>query len=212
VLFLDAASPRLHAGLLCAANAAPAWRDSDDEAGVALFRETDELMRATGLTIGDIRTVVFCDGPGSLLGVRVAAMALRTWLALPRAQPLRVLAYRSLTLVAADLLAHGEPPPFHVISDARRDSWNVLSVAADGVIGTVRRVAATALPPDGVSFLPETFPVWQARPTGARTAPYRPHELPVLAARFSLWHETTAPDAFLTELPTYRTWKGASDS
>jgi tRNA threonylcarbamoyladenosine biosynthesis protein TsaB len=207
ILLLDAASPRLCAGLRSAAGREFAWRETDDEAGVGLFRTMEDLLRTAGVTMGDVRTVVFCDGPGSLLGIRLTAMALRTWMALPRAQPLRVLAYRSLALVAADLLAGGEVAPFHVCSDARRETWNVLTVSPDGVIGDVRRCGKAELPDDGRPlFFPESFPHWQPLPAGARAVPYRPRSLPELAMRFPLLQETNAPDAFMTEMPTYRTW------
>lgn len=226
VLWLDAASPRLSAGLILEGEFAGAsgqpgligrWRQSDEEAGVALFRTTDALLHEVGLKLTDVRAIVFCDGPGSLLGVRLVAMALRTWMALPRGtatEPLRVWAYRSLALIAADLLAGGVNPPFHVCTDARRDSWNLLSVTADGSASndTIRRVPAAGLPaPEaGTLFHPETFPHWQPLPAHARPAPYRPQHAPALLARFpQLLHATDAPDAFLTEAPTYRTWTPA---
>jgi hypothetical protein len=136
-------------------------------------------------------------------------MAVRTWMALPRAEPLplTVLAYHSLALVAADLIAAGEVPPFHVLSDARRETWNVLTITSDGALGDIRRLAKGELPQDGrATFVPESFPHWQALPPGARPAPYRPRRLPELAARLPLLRECPAPDAFLTEMPTYRTW------
>jgi tRNA threonylcarbamoyladenosine biosynthesis protein TsaB len=209
-LLIDAASPRLCVGLYgkAALGSGAHWRETDEETGVGLFRETEELLRAAGMTIRDLRAVVFCDGPGSLLGIRIAAMALRVWQALPRPQPLRVLAYHSLALVAADRLAQGEAPPFHVCSDARRETWNLLTVSVDGALGEIRRCARGDLPANGRPlFVPETFPHWQPLPGGARRIAYQPRLLPELAARFPLLlRETTAPDAFMTEMPTYRTW------
>jgi tRNA threonylcarbamoyladenosine biosynthesis protein TsaB len=207
VLFLDAASPRLCAGLQPAHGTLIAWRETDAEAGIGLFRTTEELLRTSELTLGDVRTAVFCDGPGSLLGIRLVAMALRTWTELPRARPLRVFAYRSLALVAADLLAGGETAPFHVCCDARREMWNVVSVSADGAIANVRRSTTGDLPRDDrPRFVPESFPHWQPLPADARPVPYRPRLLAELASRFALLQESSAPDAFMTELPTYRTW------
>jgi len=207
VLLLDAASPKLCVGLSSTDSVGFTWRETDDEAGVGLFRLTEELLRATGLTVADVSTALFCEGPGSLLGIRLAAMALRTWMALPRAKPLRVFAYRSLALMAADLITRGEPAPFHVCSDARRETWNVLSVSGTGAIGEIRRCGKAELPDDGHAlFVPESFPHWQPLPAGARPVAYRPQSLPELAMRFQLLQETCAPDAFMTEMPTYRTW------
>jgi tRNA threonylcarbamoyladenosine biosynthesis protein TsaB len=210
ILVLDAAAPTVVVGLQANANAEPVWRESGEEAGIALSRLADELLREHGLTIADLRTAVWCEGPGSLLGIRLAAMMLRTWMTLPRPTPLRVLGYRSLALLAADLLASGASPPFAVCNDARRHTWNVLQVAADGTLGDIRRCAHDELAALSVPLHhPESFPHWQSLPASIRPAPYSPSHVLTLGQRFQLWRETSAPDAFMTELPTYRTWSPA---
>ncbi len=207
LLVLDAASPGLVVGLRSGADHAIDWRHSDEEAGIGLSRSIDDLLRSRRLTIADVRTIVFCDGPGSLLGIRLAAMMLRTWLALPRPRSLRVLAYHSLALLAADRLACGEPPPFHVCSDARRGTWNLLSVASGGAWSDIKRCPGDAMPREGIPlFHPEGFPHWQALPEDTRPAPYRPERVLDLVTAYPLLHETTAPNAFMIEQPTYRTW------
>lgn len=207
ILFLDAASPTVHVGLQVSDAEAPEWRRATDQAGVGLFREVDVLIRARGVALVEMRTVVYCEGPGSLLGVRLVAMALRTWGALPRPTPLSVLGYRSLELVAAGLLAGGTPGPFHVIVDGRRATWNALSVDAEGRWGAIRRrPAAEAFPSGEPVFHPAGFPLWQALPTDAATIPYEPAALTALARRFSLLQPVALPDAFMTEMPTYREW------
>lgn len=220
-LFVDTASSLVVVGLQTrAGDDAAEWRMSRDEAGVALFRLADELLRDAGLTIADLRTVVFCEGPGSLLGIRLAAIAVRTWLALPRpavVPPLRVLAYRSLVLVAADALMQGEALPFHVIADARRATWNVLTVstsAADMANAPIRRWSANELLPPACAVLhPAEFPHWQPLPDAARAIPYRPQFLPRLVAGHpTLLHAVDQPDAFLTEMPEYRTWNATPSS
>jgi len=211
VLFLDAAAPLLAIGLQVSGST-PEWRTTADEAGVGLFQETDVLLRAAAIAVDNIRTVVFCEGPGSLLGIRLAAMALRTWMALPRDKPLRVLAYRSLALVAADLLAQGEASPFHVLNDARRETWNVLTVSGDKTLGEIRRCRADELPRDGRLFCPEGFPHWQPLPADVRPIAYRPQTVLDLATKFPLLREVDAPDAFMTEMPTYRAWNPTTEA
>jgi len=206
-LYLDAASPAISVGLCAAAGDAPDWRHERDEAGVALFRAVEALVRARGLAIADIATVVFCEGPGSLLGVRLAAMALRTWMALPRPAPLAVSGYRSLELIAADLRAHSQGGPFHVIVDGRRATWNTLSVDAHGAFSAIRRRPADEAFPEGEPvFHPRGFPLWQALPPGVQAVDYNPDRLPALAARFPLLRAVEAPEAFMIEMPTYREW------
>ncbi len=207
VLYLDAASPTVHVGLQVSDRVAPEWRQSTQEAGVGLFREVETLTRAQGVSVSDLRSVAFCEGPGSLLGVRLVAMALRTWHALPRAIPLEVSGYLSLELVAAGLLAEGTPGPFHILVDGRRATWNVLSVGADGRWGAIRRrPAAEAFPEGERVFHPRGFPLWQSLPAEVETITYEPAALPALAAGFPLLHPVALPDAFMTEVPTYREW------
>jgi tRNA threonylcarbamoyladenosine biosynthesis protein TsaB len=212
VLFVDAATPLLAAGLQAEVDGPISWQTSQEEAGVGLFRLVERLLGGAEVPMTAVRSVVFCEGPGSLLGIRIAAMALRTWLVLPRAFPLRVSAYRSLELVAADLLSSGTPPPFLVVSDARRASWNRLDVDAAGTLGAIHRWPAAEPFPDRLPvFCVAGLPLWQPRPPGAADALYRPERLPALAARFPLLREVAEPDAFLTELPTYRPWPGSVD-
>ena len=206
-LYLDAASPAIAVGLRVCAGEAPTWVHTHDEAGVALFRAVGTLARARGIAMGDVATAVLCEGPGSLLGVRLAAMALRTWMALPRPRPLEVVGYRSLELVAAGLLARGQRGPFHVIVDGRRATWNTLTVDAEGNLGPIRRrPAAEAFPPGEPVFHPHGFPLWQALPTGVQAVEYNPAALPGLATRFGLLRPVASPEAFMIEMPTYREW------
>lgn len=206
-LYLDAASPAIAVGLRAGASEAVRWERTQDEAGVALFRAIEQLTRAAGTSPAEVATVVFCEGPGSLLGVRLAAMALRTWAALPRERPLEIFGYRSLELVAAGLLARGQGGPFHVIVDGRRSTWNALTVDAAGAFGAIRRrPAAEAFPAGEPVFHPQGFPLWQALPLGVQVVAYNPADLPELARSHPLLHRVETPEAFMTEMPTYREW------
>lgn len=209
-LYLDAASPVIAVGLRVGPDEVPTWLETHDEAGVALFRAMETLTRDCGVAIADIATVAYCEGPGSLLGVRLVAMALRTWAVLPRPAPLRVQAYRSLELIAASLLADGCHGPFHVITDGRRATWNTLSVDPAGVFGAIRRRPADEpLPPGERVVYPRDFPHWQPIPPDAEPVAYTPRRLPELAARFHLLRAVEQPDAFMTAMPTYREWTHA---
>lgn len=208
VLFIDTASAVGWTGLAVGGGGGHArWCRHTEQAGVGLFRGVERMLREAGMALAEVESAVFCEGPGSLLGVRIAAMAVRTWREMPRPRPLRVFGYRSLELLAAALVADGRAGPFMVVSDARRAAWNCLEVAAGGRPGPIVRRPATEPFPEGVPvFHGEEFPRWQALPPGAVAVPYRPDRLPALAAAHALLRETAAPDAFLTEAPSYRPW------
>ena len=188
LLVLDAASSRVQAGLLSADGGAR-WEQCDDEAGVGVFRCVEQL----GVKLGEVGAFVFCDGPGSVLGVRTVAMALRTWGVLA---PRPVFAYHSLALVAHAL---GDSE-LRLIADARRDSWHCFSLAAP----QLARVPAAALA--GRLVMPENFRHWSPLPPGVGSTPYALADLFPRAAEADLFRAVVSPDAFLHEEPGYATW------
>ena len=188
LLVLDAASTRIHVGWF-GPDTAPQWTSGDDEANVALFRAVERLPAAALESAG---AFVFCEGPGSILGIRTAAMAIRTWTLLA---PRPVYRYGSLALVA-----HADDRPYlSVIADARRDTWHCF----DRTRG-LRRLAPAALPPAPAT--PAGFRAWSALPADAFTVPYDVPHLFATTASADLFAATDAADAFLHEEPSYATW------
>jgi tRNA threonylcarbamoyladenosine biosynthesis protein TsaB len=195
LLLLDAASTRVQVALFNTQGTAR-WAAADEEAGVALFRGIESL----GVDLASVRAFAFCEGPGSILGIRTAAMALRTWTALA-SRPM--FAFRSLELVAYDLARRSPAENFSVIADARRGAWHCVKVRA-GATGSLRRVPATELA--GVLFMPENFRTWATQPAETRTTGYDLATLLPRVAEADLFRATEAPDAFLHEDPSYQTW------
>lgn len=189
LLVLDAASARMQVGWL-AANGTTRWEISDDEAGIGIFRCVEKL----GVNVRDAGAFVFCDGPGSILGIRTVAMALRTWRVIA---PRPVFAYGSLAVVAHALGKNDAT----IIADARRDSWHALNLKLGGAL---RRVLATELA--GELVMPENFRHWSTLPAGVTHTPYALAELLPRVADVDLFRGTEAPDAFLHEEPSYATW------
>jgi tRNA threonylcarbamoyladenosine biosynthesis protein TsaB len=187
LLVLDAASTRIQAGLL-AADGTGRWESSEEEAGIGVFR----CIEALGAELDAISAFAFCSGPGSILGIRTVAMALRAWGVTAR-RP--IFAYGSLALVAA---AHGDPSRC-VIADARREFWHLQRPGAPLLRVTAAEVAAGAVTPD-------TFRAWKPLPPGTRQVPYVLADLLPRAADHDLFVPAEAPDAFLHEEPGYATW------
>jgi tRNA threonylcarbamoyladenosine biosynthesis protein TsaB len=189
LLVIDASSARVQAGVLQAASA-PRWASREEEAGVGIFGCLDDL----DADIASISAFAFCEGPGSILGIRTSAMALRVWNVLGR-RPL--FGFMSLALVAH---AVGRDD-VTFIADARRGLWHRYRLG-----GRLARVAAGEL--SGELMSPEGFRHWGPLPPGTTRTPY---DLPTLlampaAASADLFAETTAPDAFLHEEPSYAKW------
>lgn len=187
LLVLDAASAQVQVGRL-GADGTGEWQTSGDEAGVGVFACLEKLDASPG----DFGAWIFCDGPGSILGIRTVAMALRTWRVL-EARP--VFGFCSLAVVAH---AHGRRD-VAVIADARRDAWHHYLIG-----GALRRVPTAGLA--GELIMPENFRHWSASPAGVRRVPYALAELFPKVMDDDLFHATEAPDAFLHEEPSYVTW------
>jgi len=136
---------------------------------------------------------VFCDGPGSILGIRTVAMALRTWRVLA---PRPVFAYGSLAVVAHAL----GKCDVTVIADARRDRWHAFDLNS----GVLRRAPTAELA--GALVMPENFRHWSPLPAGVTRVPYSLAELLPRVAGVDLFRATDAPDAFLHEEPSYAAW------
>ena len=187
LLVLDAASARVQVGLL-RADASAAWATSEAEAGVGVFRCLEQLA----VEPTKAGAFVYCDGPGSILGIRTVAMALRAWNVLT---PHPVYAYHSLALVAAAL---GRPGA-HIIADARRETWHCCTASTG-----LSRVPTAEL--TGELVMPGGFRHWSALPAGVITTPYVVADLLTAVADRDLFRATEAPDAFLHEEPSYVTW------
>jgi tRNA threonylcarbamoyladenosine biosynthesis protein TsaB len=187
ILVLDAASARVQVGWLEAGKPAR-WATSTEEAGVGVFRAVETLAISPALA----GAFVFCDGPGSVLGVRTVAMALRTWSVL---QPRPVFAYHSLAIVAQML----KDPAIGVIADARRDAWHHQSPGSG-----LQRVPTAEL--TGELVTPEGFRNWTPLPAGVKRVPYSLAEIFDALPQADVFRASTAPDAFLHEEPSYVTW------
>ncbi len=187
LLLIDAASARVQAGVFSADGSAR-WASSTAEANVGVFA----CLRTLAADPGAMRAFAFCEGPGSILGVRTVAMAVRTWQALA---PRPAFAYSSLAL-AAHALGRRD---VSLIADARRDSWHRYRLEEG-----LRRIPAAEL--SGELVMPEGFRHWSEPPPRAGSVAYNLAELFPRAGDAALFHETKEPDAFLHEEPSYAAW------
>jgi tRNA threonylcarbamoyladenosine biosynthesis protein TsaB len=114
------------------------WVAESVVAAGALESTTDltaEVLQKAHLKFTDIKSYAVCIGPGSMLGIRVSAMAVRTWATLYQ-RPIYV--WESLKLLAEHALTQGVKVPFAVINESRLKRWNLLAVkSADSFEPTV---------------------------------------------------------------------------
>jgi tRNA threonylcarbamoyladenosine biosynthesis protein TsaB len=130
-----------------------------------------------------MRAFAFAEAPGSVLGIRLAAVSLRVWGCLA---PRPVFAYHALALLAE---ASGEPG-LTFIADARRGDWHSCRRGE-----APQRVAGALL--TGALAIPEGFRHWTPPPAGVRSVPYDVKDLLERAGEADLFRLVTEPDVFL---------------
>ncbi|HWA24502.1 MAG TPA: peptidase M22 [Lacunisphaera sp.] len=209
ILVLDAASQLVQVGLRRAGQAS-VWRRSTTEAGTGLFAETQTVLAEARVALDEVGAFVFCEGPGSMLGTRIVAMAIRTWQLL---RPRPTYAYQSLPLLAHNILHRGVAGPFAVVTDARRDSWNCVRVSGNGAVQPLRRCPSTELAASNEPlYSPPAFRAWTTPPRPLRECPYDVATLLEAHADLDLFHAASTPDAFQHEAPEYKKWSAQAHS
>jgi tRNA threonylcarbamoyladenosine biosynthesis protein TsaB len=207
ILVLDAASTTVQVGLL-RADTAPLWRSSVEESGQSLFTCTEGCLRASSLAMRDVRAFIFCEGPGSMLGVRTTAMAIRTWQSeIPRP------AYRYQSLALAARFASTQKPNhrFAVIADARRETWHCQIAESDSRMTVLQRLPLADLPQLEL-LTPENFRMWSVLPASVTTCSYDLQKLFLATNDGDYFQPTNAPDAFQHEAPDYKKWSAQTHS
>jgi tRNA threonylcarbamoyladenosine biosynthesis protein TsaB len=187
VVVLDAASTLVQVGIF-RPDGTHHWQTSPDESGVAVF----QCFEALGLAPAAVGSWVYCEGPGSILGVRTVAMALRTWGVLQQAP---IFGYASLELVAEGI----GRDDVAVIADARRGLWHHQQRGR-----TLRRLRTEDL--KGELVMPDLFRHWAELPATVTRVPYLLSELWPKLWGVDLMRRVEGPDAFLHEEPSYVTW------
>jgi tRNA threonylcarbamoyladenosine biosynthesis protein TsaB len=206
-LCLDASSPVVHVGILSDGRW-QALKKSRAESINAIFAGTAKCLRETGRELKGIDGFVFCEGPGSILGIRLAAMAINTWRNLPEIGPIPIAAFGSLQAVAAILERGGVSRPFNVISDYRKNLWNLLSISASSPPAPI-----VSAGPDEIAALSgqvyhiPTRAFGSAPPKCARQLDYDLTELPVIARNPGFLRPVEFADSIQTNLPVYRKWQ-----
>ena len=208
-LLLDASSLPVQVGILCG-DRWLAYHESDSEALDALFSGTQEVLSRAGVELQKIEGFIYCQGPGSVLGIRLASMAINCWRSLPPHRHTPLFTYCSLEVAARLLLERGTLPPFAVVSDYRRDSWNMLTVGRNGSLRSVRQRDPGEITESGRPL----FYIDHGRRTktpflpSARAVSYRFAQEPGIFSRKSVIQEVDRAAPRDLQQPHYVRWEG----
>ena len=164
----------------------------------ATFACAETALLHAGLTLADIRSFVVCVGPGSILGIRVAALAARAWATL---EPRPIFVWESHATLGA-----GQPRPFVVALESRLKRWNTLVVPAAGAFELPAELEPEQVRALGLPVV-STAESASALFPGAQVVPTPWAALPTLFATTDLLRAEAKPEA-LNPAATYATWDG----
>ena len=203
-LLIDAAGPITIAGLV--ADGRWVAKQCGDGDFLEWFHPALEvLLRSTGRQLAELAGALYASGPGSTLGLRLAAMYLRTLLHLPALEHWGCLQYQNLELAAAAVDA--KTAARGVVAPWRRDRWHRTRLVdqataaftndwidpEDAVQGGLLGVALGRRPP--------------REPAGYNWIPYPMDRIPeVLTAVPGLLHPVNYPTPYLAEEPEFARW------
>ena len=177
-LVIDGSGSSVFAGVLGADGTWLAHSETGGAALESLFPTVETTLKAAQLSLADLRSFIYCEGPGSVLGLRLCAMAIETWSRLYPASA-HYYSYNSLQLSAALICA--DTPGIDsalLVSDWKKGAWNAVTIE-DG------RPAATDVADDAMIanwtgplyHLPQRKG-WQKPPANAIAVDYHPARLP----------------------------------
>ncbi len=180
--------------------------DSEGDALENLYELCGACLDEAGLELKQLGAYLFAEGPGSMLGIRLTAMAINTWRCLPGLNH-PIFSYRSIDLAALELAGEKKLSNFSLVTRLRKKAYIVLR--CDESQSAVPEV----LSDESIQTLKE--PVWELLLKGRdphtypQQWPYSIESLPERLHRADLKlyaHETAAP--FQIQKPEYQRWQG----
>ena len=129
-LVIDCSSSNIFTGILDSENQ---WRSQIRREGTVLenlFIAIEATIQDAGIKLSDLSGFIYCEGPGSVLGLRLCAMAIETWRRLyPNCNEL--FKYNSLQLNALLLLQDNKDVnDALIVSDWKKGAWNSIQITA----------------------------------------------------------------------------------
>jgi alanine racemase len=205
-LLIDGSSACFFCGVLGNDGNWLAFEKAPEPALESLFKTVDHVLNEAGIELDAIQSYIYCEGPGSMLGLRLCAMAIETWRRL-QPTPGATYAYNSLQLAAADLLKESKrTEDALLISDWKKDTWNGLIISS-GALPAVAPIHSDELGDwQGPLYHLPARKGWQQPPTNAVQLSYHPENLPALRTTPGLIQATDGVALYQSGLNTFQKW------
>lgn len=205
-LVIDGSGGSVFAGIL---DGQDQWLAKTQRPGAPLenlFPAIETTLDDAGVRLRDLGGYLYCEGPGSVLGLRLCAMAIETWTRLyPASAQLQT--YNSLRLCALALLH--EAPDLKdalIVADWKKGAWNALRIT-NGSAGPTEVIDDEALAAwDGDLYHLPQRKGWQSPPSGAHTLTYDPARIADLRTHPSFLQPTEGVRLYNTGINTFQKW------
>ena len=196
-LLLDASSTQVHVGV----PSTDGWRflhRSETPALASIFEGFRLCLEETDSQAGSTDAILFCEGPGSTLGLRAALTLAKTLLSQLDPPP-AILTYNALH--AAALLATDPSAP--ILADYRQGQWYLREPS-----GEIRVIEEA----EALEFAPRSQPLrqrknWRQFTETGPDVDYDLSRLPGLAALGPILRPAATPALFDLRPATFRKWK-----
>jgi len=139
-----------------------------------------------------------------MLGIRVAAMCIKTWRGMGKLQNVPVFGFSSLDIGIRIAGQKSQTTPFSTVIDARRESWFFLSDTSGSQIELLANEALTELPGEIYRF--GQFPSWTNPARSMTQLDYHPELVFDEPASLELLQPTDSVDPFVLRPAEYKKW------
>jgi tRNA threonylcarbamoyladenosine biosynthesis protein TsaB len=182
------------------------WLAQSEQDGApleSLFPSVETTLEAAQLTLADLRSFIYCEGPGSVLGLRLCAMAIETWSRLHPASA-HYFAYNSLQLTAA-LICVDTPRLDNalLVSDWKKGTWNAVQIQNGQPGPTEVADDATIANWTGPLYHLPQRKGWQKPPVNATPVQYSPQRL---AEVLHLPKPTQSVELYASGINVFQKW------
>jgi len=205
-LVIDGSGSTVFAGLLDGDDHWLAQINRDGTPLEELFPAIEQALTDANLTLADIGSYLYCEGPGSVLGLRLCAMAIETWTRLYPASA-QLYKYNSLRLTALALLQSSPAlKDALIVADWKKGAWNALFIK-DGVAGSTEVIDDAELAAWGSALyhLPQRKG-WQSPPDNVQTLRYDPSQISAVRNQPALLQATGGVELYSSGINTFQKW------
>ena len=203
---IDGSGSTFFAGIL---NGQDQWLAKIERPGAPLeelFPAVEAALNEAGLDLSAVSSYLYCEGPGSVLGLRLCAMAIETWTRL-YPQSANLYKYNSLQLSALSLV--NSNPTLQdalIVSDWKKGAWNAIYMQSGKVSSNIviddEKMAAWQ---GALYHLPQRKG-WQSPPSNAQTLAYDPSQIDKLRHQPALLQATETVELYSSGINTFQKW------